>query len=128
MAKKFEARRRRSAPPRDLISDFGIMKSSIDRIVYECGSRDVFEIAESAGVKIVYESWHPSTIGEFERKTQTIRVNRTALEKSDDAETLEKKIIAHELGHFYAIDLKLEPKEEEKFARAFAERLLENNG
>lgn len=104
------------------------MKNLINQIVYKCGSRDVFEIAESAGVKIVYESWHPSTIGEFERKGRTIRVNRIALEKSDNAETLEKKIIAHELGHFYAIDLKLEQNEEEKFARAFAIRFLENNG
>ncbi len=78
-------------------------------------------------MKIVYESWQPTTIGEFEKKTRTIRVNRIALEKSDNAETLEKEIIAHELGHFYAADLKLEQKKEEKFARAFAEKLLQNN-
>ncbi len=103
------------------------MKSFIDRIVYDCGSRDVFEIAESAGVKIVYESWHPLTIGEFEKRRRTIRVNRTALEKSENAETLEKEIIAHELGHFFAVDLKLEQKEEEKFARLFAKELLAND-
>jgi predicted SprT family Zn-dependent metalloprotease len=102
------------------------MENYVDEIMRKLDTRDVFEIAESAGVKIVYESWHPTTVGEFERKTRTILMNRIALEKSDNAKTLKKEIVAHELGHFYAIDLKLERKEEERFARAFAERLLEN--
>ena len=91
-------------------------------------TRDVFLIAEKAGAAIIYESWHPATVGEFERKTRTIRVNRIALEKSDNAEILEKEIVAHELGHFLAIDLKLEKSEEEKFALLFAEALLEKDG
>ena len=67
------------------------MENYVDEIMRKLDTSDVFEIAESVGVRIVYESWHPTTIGEFERKTRTIRVNRIALEKSDNAETLEKK-------------------------------------
>ena len=91
-------------------------------------TRDVFLIAEKAGVSIIYESWHPATIGEYDRKTKTIRVNRNAPGKAEDAENMREKIIAHELGHFYAIDLKMDKKEEEKFARSFAEKLLESDG
>lgn len=107
--------------------DFGFVKSFVDEIVREYGTCDVFLIAEKAGVSINYENWHPFTIGEFERKTKTIFVNRNALAKAENAEDLEKKIVAHELGHFFAIKLKLEKKEEEKFAHAFAEKLFENN-
>ena len=91
-------------------------------------TRDVFLIAEKAGVSIIYESWHPATIGEYDRKTKTIRVNRNAPGKAEDAENMREKIIAHELGHFYAIDLKMDKKEEETFARSFAEKLLESDG
>ena len=94
------------------------------KIVNEYGTGDVFAIAERAAVKIVYESWYPVTIGEFERKTSTIRVNRAALEKSENAERLEKKIIAHELGHFFAAKLNLDKLEEETFAHDFAEQLI----
>lgn len=100
----------------------------IDEIVREHKTRDVFLIAEKAGVSIIYESWHPATIGEYDRKTKTIRVNRNAPDKAEDAENMREKIIAHELGHFYAIDLKMDKKEEEKFARSFAEKLLESDG
>ena len=96
------------------------------KIVNLSGTNDVFTIAEKACLKIVYESWYPVTIGEFERKTRTIRVNRAALEKSENCESLERKIIAHELGHFFAGGLKLEKHSEEDFAREFAERLTEN--
>lgn len=100
------------------------IKKTIAEIVEKTGSRDVFLIAEKAGAAIIYESWHPATIGEFERKTKTIRVNRNALEKAENAEAIRKKIVAHELGHFFAADLKLGKKEEEQFARLFAEELL----
>ena len=96
------------------------------KILNRSGTNDVFTIAGKACVKIVYESWYPVTIGEFERKTRTIRVNRAALEKSENAESLEKKIIAHELGHFFAAGLDLNKTDEEAFAHKFAERLLKN--
>jgi Zn-dependent peptidase ImmA (M78 family) len=98
----------------------------VAEIVRRYKTRDVFALAEKAGVKIVYESWHPVTRGEFERKTKTIRVNRRALANSPNALEAERIIIAHELGHFFALDLKLERSEDENFACEFAECLMKN--
>jgi predicted Zn-dependent protease with MMP-like domain len=106
--------------------DFRFIKDLIDEIVREYGTRDVFELAEKAGVSIIYESWHPVTVGEFEKRTKTIRVNQNALAKAEEAKDSEKKIVVHELGHFFAIDLKLDKNQEEHFARLFAEKLLAN--
>ena len=88
-------------------------------ICAEFGTDNIVEIAEKAGVKIVYEKWFPMTIGEFDRKNNTINVNLNAREKVE-------KIIAHELGHFFAQDLNLSRAEEEKFCADFAKVLLEN--
>lgn len=107
---------------------FGFIENFVAKIVRQHGTRDAFAIADESGVSIIYESWHPSTIGEFEKRTKTIRVNLNALAKAEDSEDLRKKIVAHELGHFFAIDLRLEKREEEKFARLFAEALLEKDG
>ena len=96
------------------------------KIIAECGTNDVFQIAAESGVKIVFENWHPVTIGEYERKTRTIRVNRRAGEVGESGASPEK-IIAHELGHFFAADLRLERAEEEIFAREFAENLTANS-
>lgn len=98
--------------------NFEFIKNPVDEIVRKFGTRDVFEIAEKAGVEIIYEKWFPVTIGEFRRKNKTICVNLNALEKTE-------KIIAHELGHFFAQDLNLEKSDEERFAREFAEILSE---
>jgi Zn-dependent peptidase ImmA (M78 family) len=107
--------------------DFGFVENFVLEIFRRYQTRDVFALAERANVKIVYESWHPTTRGEFERKTKTIRVNRRALLATEsNAAEAERKIVAHELGHFFALDLKLSKTEEEKFARAFAECLVEN--
>jgi hypothetical protein len=111
---------------------FGTLESEfienmIDEIAREYGTRDIYQIAGKAGVSIIYESWYPVTLGEFEKKTKTIRVNRNAPGKSEDAENTQRKIVAHELAHFFAIDLKMDKKEEEKFARSFTEKLLEND-
>lgn len=89
------------------------------RVFAEFRTNNVFEIAEKAGVKIVYEKWFPATIGEFDRKNKTICVNLNARVKTE-------KIIAHELGHFFAPDLNLNRAEEEKFCDGFAKKLLEN--
>ena len=91
------------------------------------GTHDPFIIAEKAGVRVVYESWYPTTIGEFEKDSKTIRVNRRALENNKNAADLERIITAHELGHFFALDLKLDGKEEEIFAGEFAAELLKMN-
>lgn len=97
----------------------------VEEVVRAYGARDVFSIAEKAKVAVVYESWHPVTFGEFERKTNVIRVNRRALEAEDDSGGLERRIIAHELAHFFARDWHLPRAEEEAFAREFAEILTE---
>lgn len=106
-----------------MLFNFGLQKT--EEIVERFGTRDVFEIARAAGLKIVYESWHPTTIGEFDKKTKTIYVNQRALENKN-AESLEKIIIAHELGHFFAQELNLDKTQEEKFACEFAKELTAN--
>lgn len=40
---------------------------------------DVFAIIEKAGLKIVYQNRHPVTIGEFDKKVQSLFVNLRAL-------------------------------------------------
>ncbi len=105
--------------------DFVFVKNIVDEIVSEYGTRDVFLIVEKANISIIYENWHLVSIGEFDRKTKTIFVNRNALAEAENAQHLEKQIIAHELGHFFAVDLNLEKREEEKFARVFSEKFLE---
>lgn len=100
------------------------VENFVKRTVAEFGTSNPCEIAEKANVKIVFESWYPVTIGEFERKTKTIRVNRRAVAESETDGNLEKNIIAHELGHFFAADLKLNKAEEENFAQQFAETLV----
>ena len=88
------------------------------------GTPDVFEIARSNGVTIVYGSWHPITIGEFERCTKTIRVNTRALVGTEHEGKQEIKIIAHELGHFFATSMEMNSESEEAFAHAFAMALV----
>jgi hypothetical protein len=107
------------------MSDFGSQMAT--EIAEKFGTRDVYEIARIAGVALIYQSWYPITIGEFERKTKTIRVNLRALE-NDKTNHLENKIIAHELGHFFATDLKLDKNAEEIFAHNFAENLCKPEG
>lgn len=91
------------------------------KIIEKFGTTDVYQIAEKANVKIVYESWFPSTVGEFDKKTKTICINRRALEIGKFSE---RKIIAHELGHFFAMEFNFDRKTEESFAETFAVELL----
>jgi len=90
----------------------------IKAIVEQLATRDVYEVAERFGVKIVYQWWFPVTFGEYDSRRRTICVNLNAHEKRE-------KIIAHELGHFFAADFKLNKIEEEIFAREFAARFGE---
>ncbi len=93
-------------------------EQSVRTVIEKFNTRDVFEIAEKAGVRVVYESWFPATIGEFDRKNKRICVNLNAIVPVE-------KIIAHELGHFFAHGLNLKKSEEEKFCDDFAKSLLE---
>lgn len=95
-----------------------------EKIIEKFGTADVFQIAEKSNVKIVYESWFPATVGEFDKKTNTICVNRRALEIEKFSEC---KIIAHELGHFFAADFNLDRKTEEAFAETFAVELMKRH-
>ncbi len=93
-------------------------ETAAQKVIDKFGTDNVFEIAEKADVEVVYEKWFPTTIGEFDRKNKTICVNLNAQEKVE-------KILAHELGHFFAQDLNLSRAEEEKFCDDFAKSLLE---
>ncbi len=93
------------------------------KIIEKFGTNDVFTIAEKAGVKIVYENWHPVTIGEYDKKSRQICVNLCAV--NDDKFT-ERKIVAHELGHFFAEEYSLDRKNEESFAVNFAKEFTKN--
>lgn len=92
--------------------------------VAKLGTRDVFEIARSNGLSIVHGSWHPITIGEFERDTKIIRVNDRAIAAAADGRKLEIKIIAHELGHFFAASMRINTESEEAFSHQFATALV----
>ena len=94
-------------------------ETAAQKVIDKFGTDNVFEIAEKADVEVVYEKWFPTTIGEFDRKNKTICVNLNAQEKVE-------KIIAHELGHFFAQDLNLGKADEEKFCNDFAKSLMEN--
>ncbi|MCU0238996.1 MAG: hypothetical protein MUC29_06105 [Pyrinomonadaceae bacterium] len=85
------------------------------KVYCDFGTNNVFEIAEKLEILIVYEKWFPVTLGEFDKKNKRITVN-------ENAKISFKKIIAHELGHYFAQNLKL--VEEEKFCDEFAENLL----
>lgn len=89
------------------------------KIVEKFATRDVYEIAEKCGVKIVYEKWFPVTFGEFDYRAKTICVN-------ENAEIDAEKIIAHELGHFFVREFDLKITGEEKFCDEFAAGLMKN--
>lgn len=96
----------------------------VKEVVEKFGTRDCFAIAEKAGVRIVYESWHPATLGEYDKISKTICVNRRALE---DERFSERKIIAHELGHFFAAKFDLDRRTEEVFACEFSHELTKQS-
>lgn len=83
------------------------------KICHQFATADLLLIARKIGVKITYENWFPITNGEFHRIKKTIIVNLNAKESRE-------KIIAHELGHFFAENLNLGKEEEEIFAHEFA--------
>lgn len=92
-------------------------------VITSLGTSDVFAIARAFGVTIEYGSWYPLTIGEFERRTSTIRVNKWAMAGKTSAAS-ESRVIAHELGHFFARGLELDKAAEEEFAHSFANGLI----
>ncbi len=89
-------------------------------IIAAAGTQDVFQIARQNNVPIVYESWYPVTAGEFARNVNVIYVNKRAVSSASDPAGLEKNIIAHELGHYFANGWNISRSKEEMFANDFA--------
>lgn len=96
---------------------------TVKKVIEKFGTRDVYAIAEKASVKIVYQNWHPVTIGEYDKISKTICVNRQALENGKFSE---RDVIAHELGHFFAAEFNLGRNAEEVFACDFAVELTKH--
>ena len=69
-------------------------------------------------LKISYQKWFPVTLGEFDWRTKTIIVN-------ENANIPFEKIIAHELGHYFLREFKIENVvDEESFCDEFADEML----
>jgi Zn-dependent peptidase ImmA (M78 family) len=84
-------------------------------VIQRYNTTDVLTIAERAGVTLIYEKWHPTTYGEFNKRTKVITIN-------ENSPIPLKAVIAHELGHYfsYMIDNQLNTMEEEESAANFA--------
>lgn len=94
------------------------MENLIQKVYEKFQTRDVFEIAEKAGVSIIYQKWHPVTVGEFDWRAKTICVNENAKISSE-------KIVAHELGHYFLREMEVQGiLNEEGFCDEFANELL----
>lgn len=108
------------------------------RVIARYGTADVFEIAERANVRVVYERWPLVTVGESEPRLNVVRINLAALDQADEANDadfsrtmLTSVILAHELGHLFNERLpegeRKKPVERaisERIAHAFAAALL----
>jgi Zn-dependent peptidase ImmA (M78 family) len=92
------------------------------KVIQHYGTANVFELVQSTGVTVLYAHWHPTTMGEFHKKTKTIYVNLEApIEK--------ERIIAHELGHYFIdhFGLKMSKGDEEKIVINFVKTVQELN-
>lgn len=87
--------------------------------IQKYATNDIFLLCKKAEIELRYEKWHPVTLGEFDKKTDTICINLTT---NIDP----KQIIAHELGHYFIhqMALKFSRIEEEKIVEDFAKILL----
>jgi Zn-dependent peptidase ImmA (M78 family) len=88
------------------------------KVIQQYGTANVLRLVQSTGVTIFYAHWHPTTVGEFHKKTKTIYVNLNALIEKED-------IIAHELGHYFIdhFGLKMSKNDEEKIMTDFVKTL-----
>jgi Zn-dependent peptidase ImmA (M78 family) len=88
-------------------------------VIQKYNTTDVLTIAERAGVTLVYAKWHPTTYGEFNKKTQVITIN-------ENSPIPLSEVLAHELGHYfsYIVDNQLNIQDEEESAVAFAKLLV----
>jgi Zn-dependent peptidase ImmA (M78 family) len=88
------------------------------KVVAKYATTDVLAIAKLLNINVMYEKWHPSTVGEFDKKTKTICINL-------NAEMPPLSILAHELGHYFLNEMntRFERNEEEIIVEAFANAL-----
>ena len=84
------------------------------------GTKNIVELCQIADISVRYEKWNPVTLGEFDRKHNTICINLNALIAPTD-------ILAHEVGHYFIHQKKihLSRAEEEIVASTFAEYFQE---
>lgn len=79
------------------------------------GTKNIEELCQIANITVRYEKWNPVTLGEFDRKHNTICINLNAQIPPAD-------ILAHEVGHYFIFqkNIKLSRAEEEIMVTAFA--------
>ena len=53
-------------------------KELAKQVLDKYGTTDVSAITKQLDIKVIYQKWHPSTVGEFDRKTKTIYINLNA--------------------------------------------------
>jgi Zn-dependent peptidase ImmA (M78 family) len=85
-------------------------------------TNNIHQLAQQAGVSVVYGRWYPTTFGEFDKKTKIISINLNALMPTE-------QVVLHELGHYF-LDLwsvHLTKKEEENVVDGFVKAFLESN-
>ena len=99
-----------------MTNEIAALVGRIERL-YE--TRDIYEITRRAGLTIVFQHWAPVTAGELDHRTKTIYVN-------GKASIPPERIVAHELGHYFARKFELGIEgDEELFCDEFAAALLE---
>ncbi len=87
-------------------------------VIERYGTSDVFALIDRVGISLTYARWHPVTLGEFDKKKKSICINLNAT-------VAKERIIAHELGHYFAEEIpdKRSRAEEEQLAEDFAAEL-----
>lgn len=91
-------------------------KELAQTISEQFGTKNIVELCQIADISVRYEKWNPVTLGEFDRKDNTICINLNAPIASAD-------ILAHEVGHYFIFqkNMKLSRAEEEIVVTAFAQ-------
>ena len=84
-------------------------------IIEKFGTQSILQICLMTNITISYEKLNPVTLGEFDRKNNTISINLNA-----NIDPI--KILAHEMGHYfmYQKGIKLNRNEEEKVVEFFS--------
>lgn len=100
---------------------FQIMGKELAEGIFEqFGTRSILQLCQIAKINIRYEKWNPTTLGEFDRKNNTICLNLNAALPP-------YQILAHEIGHYFIHqkNIQLSRAEEEIVASTFAEYFQE---